>query len=123
MNTQALPFLSEKLSSFGIHEMQKDVDQYISQFVEGYFSPMELLARLCEEVGELAREVTHEYGPKKKKVDEKDSSIALELGDCMFILLCFANSLEIDLGQAHHQIMEKFRTRDKNRWTPKDLSL
>ncbi|MDB5083243.1 MAG: nucleotide pyrophosphohydrolase [Bacilli bacterium] len=102
-----------------IKQMQQDVDNYISQFVEGYFSPLELMARMAEEVGELAREITHEYGPKKKKANEQPSSIAMELADCQFIITCFANSLGIDLEAAHHAMMAKFSTRDANRWTRK----
>ncbi len=97
--------------------MQKEVDAYISQFKEGYFSPLAMLARMSEEVGELAREVNHSYGEKPKKSDEADNSIELELGDILFITICFANSLGIDLTEAHNQVMHKFNTRDKDRWT------
>ena len=103
-----------------MRQMQREVDEYISQFKEGYFSPFVLMARLTEEAGELAREINHAYGPKKKKKDEKDSSIEYELGDILFILICFANSLGIDLAAAHDRVLEKFRTRDKDRWTKKD---
>lgn len=48
--------------------MQQEVDDYIKQFKTGYFSPLGQLARLTEEVGELAREVNHYYGEKKKKI-------------------------------------------------------
>lgn len=98
-------------------EIQREVDAYISQFKEGYFSPLALLARLMEEAGELAREVNHLYGEKPKKPDEPENSIELELGDLLFILVCFANSLQIDLTEAHRKVMEKFNTRDANRWT------
>ncbi|MCM3126585.1 MULTISPECIES: nucleotide pyrophosphohydrolase [unclassified Paenibacillus] len=101
-------------------EIQREVDRYISQFEEGYFSPMTMLARMTEEVGELAREVNHEYGEKPKKSTEADNSIELELGDILFITLCFANSLGIDLTEAHNKVMHKFNTRDANRWTKKD---
>ncbi|MCM3783987.1 nucleotide pyrophosphohydrolase [Neobacillus mesonae] len=101
-------------------EMQKEVDLYISQFKEGYFSPLTMLARMSEEVGELAREVNHEYGEKPKKATEADNSIELELGDILFITICFANSLGIDLTEAHDKVMHKFNTRDANRWTKKD---
>lgn len=36
-----------------LSELQLEVDTYINQFKEGYFPPMELLARLTEELGEL----------------------------------------------------------------------
>ena len=39
-----------------LNQMQKEVDDYISQFKAGYFSPLANLASLTEEVGELAKE-------------------------------------------------------------------
>ncbi len=103
-----------------LNELQQEVDQYIGQFKEGYFSPMELMARLTEELGELSREVMHEYGPKKKKVSEEDGSIANEMGDILFVLICMANSMDIDLEKAHDRVMHKFNTRDKDRLTRKE---
>jgi NTP pyrophosphatase (non-canonical NTP hydrolase) len=100
-----------------LQELQQEVDQHISQFKEGYFSPLAMLARMSEEVGELAREVNHQFGEKPKKPSEADNSIELELGDILFITMCFANSLGIDLTVAHDKIMHKFRTRDVDRWT------
>lgn len=96
--------------------MQHEVDQYISQFKAGYFSPLSMLARMSEEVGELAREVNHHYGEKPKKATEADNSIELELGDILFITICFANSLGINLTEAHDKVMHKFQTRDADRW-------
>lgn len=98
-------------------EMQTDVDKYISQFKEGYFSPLAMLARMTEELGELSREVNHHYGEKPKKSTEEEKAIEEELGDMLFVLICFANSLNIDLEEAHNRVMEKFSTRDKDRWT------
>ncbi|CAM3705986.1 nucleotide pyrophosphohydrolase [Paenibacillus lactis] len=98
-------------------EMQQEVDRYISQFKEGYFSPLSMMARMSEEVGELAREVNHQFGEKPKKAEEADNSIELELGDILFITICFANSLGIDLTEAHNKVMHKFTTRDADRWT------
>jgi len=69
-------------------EMQVEVDQYISQFKEGYFSPLAMLARLTEELGELAREVNHYYGEKPKKNTEKENTIEDELGDLQFVIMC-----------------------------------
>ena len=33
----------------------------------------------------------------------------------LFVLICFANSLNIDLEEAHDRVMKKFNTRDKDR--------
>jgi len=98
-------------------DMQKEVDAYISQFKEGYFSPLAMMARLTEEMGELAREVNHYYGEKPKKTTEKERTIEEELGDILFVMICMANSLHIDLETAHNIVMDKFNTRDKDRWT------
>ncbi len=98
-------------------DMQKEVDAYIGQFKEGYFSPLAMMARLTEEMGELAREVNHYYGEKPKKTTEKARSIEEELGDVLFVMICMANSLNIDLETAHNIVMNKFNTRDKDRWT------
>jgi NTP pyrophosphatase (non-canonical NTP hydrolase) len=98
-------------------DLQLEVDSYISQFKEGYFSPLSMVARLTEELGELAREVNHYYGEKPKKTNETEKAIEEELGDMLFVLICFANSLNISLEDAHDYVMNKFNTRDKNRWT------
>ncbi|MDB4867020.1 MAG: nucleotide pyrophosphohydrolase [Cohnella sp.] len=110
-----LPLADKSLS-----DIQREVDAYISQFKEGYFSPLSMLARMTEEVGELAREVNHLYGEKPKKKDEAENSIEMELGDVFFIVLCFANALGLDLTEAHNRVMHKFNTRDAGRWTKKD---
>lgn len=102
-----------------IAEMQQDVDDWISQFEEGYWHPLTMLARLTEEVGELAREINHTYGQKPKKPDEPPGDIALELADIMFIIVCYANALNIDLDEAWRRMMAKYRERDSDRWTPK----
>lgn len=108
------------MSEKTIEKMQKDVDDYIGQFKEGYFSPLALTARLTEELGELAREVNHYYGEKKKKSTEPEKTVEEEMGDLLFVVICMANSLHIDLGSALDRVLDKFSTRDKDRWTKKD---
>jgi len=98
-------------------QLQEEVDSYIGQFKEGYFSPLAMVARLTEELGELAREINHYYGEKPKKQTEEAKTIEEESGDLLFVLICLANSLNIDLEEAHNRVMEKFNTRDKDRWT------
>lgn len=100
-----------------VAELQQDVDAYIGQFREGYFQPMTLVVRLTEELGELAREINHTYGEKPKKTSEAEGSIALELGDLLFVIACLANRLGIDLEDAHRQVMAKYQSRDGERWT------
>lgn len=95
---------------------QERVDAYISQFREGYFPPLVNLARLTEEVGELARELNHRFGPKTKKSDEPDGDIALELGDILFVVVVLANQLGIELDAALEATLEKYHVRDADRW-------
>lgn len=100
--------------------MQAEVDRWIGQFEEGYWHPLSMLARLTEEVGELAREVNHRFGEKTKKPLEPTGDLALELADILFIIICYANSLNIDLEDAFRRMMEKYHRRDSHRWTRKD---
>jgi NTP pyrophosphatase (non-canonical NTP hydrolase) len=100
-----------------IREMQARVDAWISQFEEGYFPPPIMMLRLAEEVGELAREVNHTFGLKPKKPEEGEGSVALELADCLFVLVSLANALDIDLEAGFLEVMAKFERRDGNRWT------
>jgi NTP pyrophosphatase (non-canonical NTP hydrolase) len=102
-----------------IAEAQAAVDAWISQFEEGYWPPLSNLARLTEEVGELARELNHRYGHKPKKTDEPDADIGLELADIMFVLIAIANEQKIDLSASFDQVMEKYKVRDAGRWTPR----
>lgn len=102
-----------------IKDWQKEVDNWISQFEEGYWQPATMMLRLTEEVGELAREVNHRYGQKPKKSSEPEGDLALEMADILFIIVCMANSLQIDLEKAFEDMMEKYRLRDSNRWTRK----
>jgi len=108
-----------------ITDMQKEVDEWISRFEEGYWHPLSMMARMSEEVGELAREINHLYGQKPKKAEEKEGNLALELADILFIIICFANSLNLDIETAFKEMMDKYRKRDSQRWTlreqlPKD---
>jgi NTP pyrophosphatase (non-canonical NTP hydrolase) len=99
--------------------IQKEVDDYISQFKEGYFPPLSMLARLTEELGELARALSHDAGFKKSKIGEAEGDIAEELSDLIFVAVCLANSLGIDLDQSFGAAMTKYRVRDADRWTRK----
>ncbi|MFL2099942.1 nucleotide pyrophosphohydrolase [Desemzia sp. FAM 23991] len=108
-------FLEKSLSS-----IQQEVDDYIQQFKTGYFSPLGQLARLTEEVGELAREINHHHGEKQKKASEGTKELKEELGDTLFVLISLANSLEIDLTESFDLTMKKFNERDANRFERKE---
>ena len=100
-------------------ESQARVDAWISRFEEGYFHPLTNLARLTEEVGELAREINHRFGQKTKKREEPEGDMAMELDDILFVVICIANREKIDLQQAFDRMMAKVDARDTSRWTLK----
>ena len=81
-----------------LQDAQRRVDAWISQFEEGYFHPLTNMARLAEEVGELAREVNHRFGQKTKKPEEPEGDLAMEMADILFVLICMANREGIDLA-------------------------
>jgi len=100
-------------------EAQRRVDAWISQFEEGYFPPLTNMARLSEEVGELAREINHRFGQKTKKKDEPEGDLAIEMADILFVIICMANREGIDLQEAFDRMMAKVEHRDTTRWTKK----
>jgi NTP pyrophosphatase (non-canonical NTP hydrolase) len=100
-----------------LSQYQSRVDAWISQFEEGYFDPLTNLARLAEEVGELAREVNLRFGRKTKKTEEPEGDLAMEMADILFVLICMANREGIDLDQAFDRMMTKVENRDRTRWT------
>ncbi len=102
-----------------LQDAQRRVNAWISQYEEGYFHPLTNLARLAEEVGELAREVNHRYGQKTKKPEEPEGDLAMEMADILFVLICMANREGIDLDDAFEKMMEKVEGRDEKRWTRK----
>ncbi|HYH79119.1 MAG TPA: nucleotide pyrophosphohydrolase [Longimicrobium sp.] len=102
-----------------LRDVQRQVDAYISQFKEGYFPPLVNLARLTEEVGELARELNHLYGPKTKKPDEPEQDVALELADIVFVCVVLANQMGLDLQDAIERTLKKYEVRDADRWERK----
>jgi NTP pyrophosphatase (non-canonical NTP hydrolase) len=103
-----------------VRDAQARVDEWISQFEEGYWPPLVNLARLMEEVGELARELNHRFGDKTKRPDEPEQDLAMELADVLFVLLVMANQQGIDLDEALERVLEKYRRRDSHRWVRKE---
>ena len=99
-----------------MNTMQREVDEWVAQYKIGYFKPLEIIARLAEETGELAREINHRYGPKKKKSTEENREVEDEIGDILFTLACLANSLGLDMDRGFENTMSKYRDRDKDRW-------
>ena len=112
---------SRLATSSSLRDVQTRVDTWVRQFEEGYFHPLTNLARLSEEVGELAREVNHRFGEKTKKPEEPEGDLAMEMADILFVLICMANREGIDLQEAFDGMMAKVTARDETRWTKKKV--
>jgi NTP pyrophosphatase (non-canonical NTP hydrolase) len=98
-----------------LDQLQNTVDAWAAKHWAGeYWPPHANLARLTEEVGEIARAVNQGYGPKRVKPDEAAASLAAELADALFALLCIANSTGVDLQAAFDATLAKYRTRDQS---------
>ncbi len=102
-----------------LHDVQQEIDHLIKEeWQSNYWAPLSSLARLTEEVGELAREINASYGEKPKKASEGSGNIASEMGDILFILASLANSIGVDLDAAFEEVMAKYQRRDAGRWKP-----
>lgn len=110
-----------KTMSLTFKEASERVDRFIGQFKEGYFPPLLNLARMTEEVGEIARVISHQNG-KKPKAGEEIGDLEMELADLMFVIICMANGQGLDLEKGFNRMMDKVEGRDQNRWTKKENS-
>jgi NTP pyrophosphatase (non-canonical NTP hydrolase) len=99
---------------------QRLVDAWMRDRGWTYWQPLAQLARMTEELGEVARLVNHLYGEKPKKTDEAEQDLGLELADLLYTMICLANSRGIDLQRALERALEKYGSRDANRYDPPD---
>jgi NTP pyrophosphatase (non-canonical NTP hydrolase) len=106
---------SEEDAVFDLWKVQYHIEKFFRKMGWALWATPQIHLRLSEELGELAREVSHKYGPKKKKKGEKPSSIKEEAGDLFYTLLCLANKEGFMLGEALMETLEKYRKRDKGR--------
>jgi len=105
----------------GFKEHQEEVDDWIRQFDPAYWPIMDQLARLTEEIGEVAREINHLYGSKKKKDSEGEGNLGQELTDVIFTIVCIANTKGINLQEEWEKMMrEKHHGRDNQRYERKE---
>lgn len=103
------------MTDITIKEAQQQVDQWINTTGVKYFSELTNLGILTEEVGELARIVVRQYGEQSFKESDKQNTLADEMADVLWVLLCLANQTGIDLTKALKNNFEKKTSRDVER--------
>lgn len=108
------------MSALSIRDYQQTVDEWIALVGSKYFCPTTNLCMLAEEVGEVSRIISREFGEQKYKQGERpadvNASLADELTDVLFVVTCIANQQGIDLNAALQRNLIKKTNRDKNRY-------
>lgn len=102
-----------------LKELQKKVDDWISTIGVRYFNVQTNTLILNEEVGEFSSLVARVYGEQsfKKEItkEEQEKQLKGELADILFVVVCLANQMDIDLEEAIKDSIEKKTKRDKTR--------
>lgn len=98
-----------------LQEAQNQVDHWIKTVGVRYFSELTNMAILTEEVGELARVMARKFGDQSFKKNENPDTLADEMADVLWVLICLANQTGVDLTAAFQQNIEKKTLRDKDR--------
>lgn len=100
-------------------EAQKSVDEWIQTYGVRYFDELTNTILLSEELGEFSRLIARQYGEQsfKKGVssDNIKDQIADEMADMLFVIICLANQMNIDLDQALIANLDKKTKRDSTR--------
>ncbi len=74
-----------------LNQAQQIVDDWINEYGVRYFDELTNTVILMEEVGEVARVIARQYGERCEKESEANISLADEVGDVLFVLICLAN--------------------------------
>jgi len=98
-----------------LREAQTAVDLWIKKYGVRYFGELTNLALLMEETGELARIMARKYGEQSRKLSEKDTDMADEMADILFVIICLANQTGVDLENAFEKNLAKKTRRDQLR--------
>ena len=97
-----------------LNKLQKQVDDWISQYGVRYFDELTNMAILTEEVGEVARIISRQYGEQSFK-DSDHRDLGEELADVLFVVFCLANQTNTDLQASFDKKMKKITNRDAKR--------
>ena len=98
-----------------IKNLQLKVDNWIKKHGVRYFNELTNMAQLTEEVGEVARVISRQYGEQSFKESDKEVDLAGELSDVLFVLLCLANQTGVDLQTSFDNRLNMKAKRDHDR--------
>ena len=98
-----------------IEEAQRTVDTWITTTGVRYFNELTNMAILTEEVGEVARLISRQYGEQSFKESDKGRELGDERADVLFVVICLANQTGVDLTEALTQNLAKKTQRDSQR--------
>ena len=97
-----------------LNKLQQQVDDWIKKYGVRYFNELTNMAILTEEVGEVARIISRQYGEQSFK-DSDHRDLGEELADVLFVVFCLANQTNTDLQASFDKKMEKITNRDAKR--------
>lgn len=103
------------MNEITLKEAQQQVDNWIKTYGVRYFNELTNMTILTEEVGELARIIARTYGEQSFKESDKEKNLSDEMADILWVLICMANQMNVDLTTAFIKNMEKKTNRDKTR--------
>lgn len=103
------------MEDISIRDAQKKVDDWIQEIGVRYFSELTNMTILMEEVGELARLMSRQFGEQSFKESDKNRDLGDEMADIMFVMICLANQTGVDLNEAFRKNLAKKTQRDQDR--------
>lgn len=98
-----------------LEQAQKTVDAWITTTGVRYFNELTNMAILTEEVGEVARLISRQYGEQSFKESDRGRELGDELADVLFVVICLANQTGVDLTEALTRNLAKKTERDSQR--------
>ena len=103
-----------------IQNAQQEVDNWIKTYGVRYFSELTNMAILTEEVGEVARIISRQYGDQSFKKSDEGKDLGDEMADVLWVLMCLANQTGVNLEEAFKKNIEKKTNRDSERHVNND---
>ena len=104
-----------------IEQAQQQVDGWIKTTGVKYFSELTNMSILTEEVGELARHISRQFGEQSYREDsfaspeKRKEALSDEMADVLWVLLCLANQTGVDLTASLEKNFAKKTSRDTDR--------